>query len=97
MATALLLSPAFAAEGEMPAEPSPHVVVVGTYHPGPIPYTRGMTVMDAILSTGGYSEFGHTPLYLIRNSKSTKLDLREIVRTPKKDLPLKPWDIIYFQ
>ena len=89
----------FAADSVPAADPPPHIVVVGNIvrSPGAIPYKEKMTVVSAISAAGGYGEFGGARIYLIRDSKSTTIDLREISRNPEKDIPLKPWDIIYIR
>ena len=82
---------------DAPAEPRPHVVVVGNAIrvQGTIPFKPNMTVAEAIGDAGGISEFAAARAYLIRNAKSTRIDLRAIIVDPKKDVPLEPWDIIY--
>lgn len=86
----------FAAEDKLALNPPPHVVVVGGVpSPGAIPYAADLTVMSAIQIASGMGAFGGTRVYLIRESKSTKIDVRELVKDLKKDPLLKPWDIVF--
>lgn len=103
-AALLLVSPVFAVEPKVATviaadgDPPSQIIVVGNgvRSPGAIAYAAEMTVMKAILRVGGYAEFAHARVYLIRDSISTKLDLHKILKKEEKDTPLKPWDIIYF-
>ena len=98
--TLLSASSAFAADGAVATdvELPPEVIIMGNARSTqPIAHTADMTVTKAILTVGGYAEFAHVRIYLIRDSKSTKVDLQEIVRKPEKGIPLKPSDIIYIK
>jgi polysaccharide export outer membrane protein len=99
LATLLLLTTAFAVDGDNPPELEPKVIVVGkgVHQPGTLSYTEGMTVMQAILKAGGITEFAAARVFLIRNAKSTKVALREILEKGdlKEDIHLQPRDIIY--
>jgi protein involved in polysaccharide export with SLBB domain len=101
LATVLLLCCArtLAADGIPGPNPLPQVVVIGdgVRVQGAIPYAADLTVMSVIMLSGGITEFGGSRVYLIREAKSTKLDLREIEKNPKKDVLLKPWDIVYIR
>jgi len=78
------------------AQPAERVIVVGDRTPRPteIPYSAGLTVLKAIAAAGGYSDFGRTPIFLIRSGRVTRLDMQAVIERADKDTQLRPWDVI---
>ena len=90
--------PVFAAESPRVPEPPPQFIIVGNgvRSPGSYAYFPNVTIKSAVQTGGGFSEFARSRIYLIRDGKSIAMvDYKEINRNPEKDLPLKPWDIVY--
>ena len=79
-------------------KPEPRVIVVGDRGHGTteVPYSDGLTASKAIIAAGGYSDFGQTPIYLVRCAQLTRLDVRAVIERGErdKDVMLRPWDII---
>jgi hypothetical protein len=75
--------------------PQERVIVTGQGRVTEISYSSDLTATRAIIRAGGYSDFGGTPIYLIRCGESTHLDMKAIFRGElDKDPRLQPWDII---
>ncbi len=62
--------------------------------PGRFPYTPDLTIMTAINAAGGFSEFGGKKIRLIRDRKTREITVKDIIRDPKKDIPVRPGDQI---
>lgn len=62
--------------------------------PGRVPYTPDLTLMTAINAVGGFSEFGGKKVRLFRDGKTREIVIKDIVRDPKKDFPVRPGDQI---
>jgi polysaccharide biosynthesis/export protein len=68
--------------------------------PGVIPYSEGMTALDAVLSAGGFTEFASQNDVLIvrkedNSSKNIKVKLKDVMNgNASKNVLLKPGDII---
>jgi len=70
-------------------------VVSGCKKNGPVTYNSGMSIMKAISAAGGFSDFAKpSGTKLIRNGKSTAIDLRNVGSDPTKDIKLQPEDQI---
>lgn len=70
-------------------------VVSGCKKNGPVPYNAGMSIMKAVSTAGGFSDFAqpkHTTL--IRGGKTIKLDLRDVSSNTSTDIKLEPEDQI---
>lgn len=62
----------------------------------PIPYTKEMTAVHALLQLGGITEDAPAKLYLFRCGRAERIDLRAVLNgDPSKDRALQPWDILY--
>ena len=96
-----LITPVFTADGETSTDPPPHVIVVGGFSrtQGAIPFTEGLTIGKAILLSGGIADIAPARVFLIRNAKSTKVAIRDILKEQNVDkgMLLQPWDIIYIR
>ncbi len=67
----------------------------GVKKSGPVEYRDGLTLLQAISSAGGPSDFAKLKdVRLIRNGKSISYNVEEIVRKPQLDPPLLPDDSI---
>lgn len=76
-------------------------VIGAVKSPGMLPYIDGMTVLDAILNTGGFTEFAsQNSVVIIRKegeeTKHLEVRMKEVIRDGdlSKNLPLKPGDIV---
>ncbi|BCX48890.1 hypothetical protein HAHE_27980 [Haloferula helveola] len=81
----------FASSDETMAQ---YIVTVGgqVRRPGPVNYTRGLKLYDAVQAAGGATEFGSMyRVKLIRNGKLVQYDLTE---TKSKTVEVKPNDTI---
>lgn len=54
----------------------------------------GVSILQAIASAGGYTEYAKHNVILIRNGKSYPISLKELDRHPEKDWPLQPGDVL---
>jgi polysaccharide export outer membrane protein len=78
------------------------IMVIGAVKtPGVIQYKEGMTVLDAILSAGGFTEFAkQNGVIVVRKEgnevRNIEVELKAAIKEGKisKDLPLKPGDRI---
>jgi polysaccharide export outer membrane protein len=78
------------------------IMVIGAVKtPGVIQYKEGMTVLDAILSAGGFTEFAkQNGVIVVRKEgnevRNIEVELKDAIKEGKisKDLPLKPGDRI---
>ena len=89
-ALASLVSPLAA---EPAAAPDERIVFVGQQRTSTIRYSTDLTVLAAIVATGGINDFGSTPVHLIRCGRVIKVGVRAF-RREKQDIPLQPWDVI---
>lgn len=62
--------------------------------PSRVPYTADLTLMTAINAAGGLTEFGGRRVRLIRDGKTREFLIKDIVRDPKLDIPVRPGDQI---
>ncbi len=63
--------------------------------PGRYPKISGLTVLQAIASAGGYTEFANSRrITMIREGETTELNARDIERNPERDIEIEPGDII---
>ncbi|NNE93278.1 MAG: hypothetical protein HKN23_16670 [Verrucomicrobiales bacterium] len=70
-------------------------VTGGVRKNGPVEYRDGLTLLQAISTAGGPSEFGKLKeVKVIRGGKATKYNVEDIVRNPQLDPVLKPDDSI---
>jgi hypothetical protein len=85
------------AEPEAGKEIAERVVVGGEVVNGGKPQlirlTKGMTLSMAINRAGGYSEYRHLKIFLIRAGKQTAFTSRDL---DKKSTTLEPWDVVWF-
>ena len=71
----------------------PSIVVVGqSKAPQLLPYTPEITLISAIVSTGGLGD--HVGIFLVRNTQVQEYNYNDIRKSRDKDPLLKPWDII---
>ena len=79
------------------AQPDTIFVLGEVRTPQNLPYTPELTLSAAIGNSGGLSDFGDTPIYLIRDgSVILKTTARRVFRNlPPDDSPLKPKDTVY--
>ncbi|MEW6417400.1 MAG: polysaccharide biosynthesis/export family protein [Nitrospirota bacterium] len=78
------------------------IMVVGAVRtPSVIPYREGMTVLDAILSAGGFTEFANPNDVIVARKegneiKNIEVRLKDVIKKGEidKDMPLKPGDRI---
>ena len=54
----------------------------------------GVSILQAIASAGGYTEYAKRSVILIRNGKSYPISTKELDRHPEKDWPLLPGDVL---
>jgi protein involved in polysaccharide export with SLBB domain len=55
----------------------------------------GMTILQAIATAGGYTEFAEPKrVMLTRNGKVRELNMRDIERNPQNDIPIESGDVI---
>jgi polysaccharide export outer membrane protein len=68
--------------------------------PGAIPYSEGMTALDAVLSAGGFTEFANQNNVQVARKdgdsiKKFKVRLKDVMNGDlNKNLPLKPGDVL---
>lgn len=68
--------------------------------PTTMPYTEGMTALDAVLSAGGFTEFANQNSVVIvrkdgNTSKNIEVRLKDVMNgNLKKNVPLQPGDIV---
>lgn len=63
--------------------------------PGRYPKTAGLTILQAIASAGGYTEYANPRrVNLIRDGRTTRHNARQIERNPDVDIELEAGDII---
>lgn len=80
---------------------SQRIVVMGAVQtPGPVAYTRGMTLIDLISRVGGFSEnAAKDRVQLTRVTEDERRDivvpLQKVMRGRAPDMMVKPGDIIY--
>ncbi len=79
------------------------IMVIGKVRtPGVLSYREGMTVLDAILNTGGFTEFANPNNVLVirkednNDVKKIEVELKDVFKKGEviKDIPLKPGDRI---
>jgi len=78
------------------------ITVVGEVkNPGTVPYREGLTAVDAILSTGGFTEFAkQNDVVIVRKQgnsvKNIEARLKDVIKDgdTSKDVPLMPGDLI---
>jgi len=78
------------------------ITVVGEVkNPGTVPYRDGLTAVDAILNTGGFTEFAkQNDVVIVRKEgnslKNIEARLKDVIKNgdTSKDVPLKPGDLI---
>jgi polysaccharide export outer membrane protein len=78
------------------------IKVVGAVRsPGIIPYVKGMTALDAVLSVGGFTEFAsQNNVVIIRQEgseiKNIEVRLKDVIKDGDliKNVPLKPGDLV---
>jgi polysaccharide biosynthesis/export protein len=78
------------------------ITVVGEVkNPGTVPYREGLTAVDAILSTGGFTEFAkQNDVVIVRKQgnsvKNIDARLKDVIKDgdTSKDVPLMPGDLI---
>lgn len=64
--------------------------------PGSTIYRPGMKINDAISEKGGPDDFANMKrVRLVRNGRTTEMDLSNISSHPERDVPLKPGDSIF--
>ena len=103
LACLLLASPCLRAQVPFRAPPPgppglpDQIILAGDFISlGPLPFTKGMTAVQAVLQTGGIIDSAPAKLYLIRCGKAERIDLRAVLAgDPSKDRTLQPWDILY--
>ncbi|BCU78296.1 SLBB domain-containing protein [Luteolibacter sp. LG18] len=73
--------------------PEEAVVYVGgqVRKPGTVPYTKGMTLLQALKTAGDRNEFGGRNIVLTRKGKATRLDFR---KQEDKNTIVEPEDVI---
>ncbi len=77
------------------ASPSRVVVVGEVKSPHQVPFRSGMTLLEAIAASGGFTDFAkEREVRLIRNDKTSIHDLTTISGDPSKDITLEPGDKI---
>lgn len=76
-------------------------VVGAVRNPSIIPYTEGMTALDAILSAGGFTEFASpNRVEVVRKEgseiKNIEVKLKDVInnKDDSKNLPLRPGDLV---
>lgn len=62
--------------------------------PQPINYYDGMTLLEAILSCGGYNDFAKKEATLRRDGQIFEYRMKDIEKNPRKDPRLKPGDVV---
>ena len=63
--------------------------------PSRYPLVPGITIMQAIATAGGYTEYAAPKrARLIRDGESRRIDLKDLEKHPEKDIPLKARDVI---
>jgi len=64
--------------------------------PVAIPYGKGVRLSQVIFSGPGFTEFGHTSMFIVRSAQPKKVDVtwKAMLKDPKKDILLEPWDIV---
>ncbi len=78
------------------------IMIIGKVRtPGVLSYREGMTVLDAILNAGGFTEFANPNNVLVirgegNNVKKIEVELKDVFKKGEivKDIPLKPGDRI---
>jgi polysaccharide export outer membrane protein len=86
----------------MPDNFDKRIMVVGQVRtPGVVQYREGMTVLDSILSAGGFAEFADpNDVTVVRKEedkvRKIEVKLKSVMKKGEidKDLPLKPGDRI---
>jgi polysaccharide export outer membrane protein len=68
-------------------------------HSGAIPLLPGMTVLQALSTAGGFSQFARIKgIYILRNEdgRQTKIpyDYKQVLKGTKQDILLRPGDVI---
>ena len=105
---ALLATAALAFADEFPAKvakalapaakelPDSVVVIGAVRSPQTIRYHADIKLSEALGAAGGVSEFGPSPIYVIRNGATKhKTITKRIHKDPKtEDITLLPWDIV---
>lgn len=62
--------------------------------PGRYPLVPGMTILQAVATAGGYTDYASKKVQLLRGGKTIKVNLKDLERSPDKDIPLKAQDQI---
>lgn len=63
--------------------------------PGPVPYSPGMTISQAILEAGGESQFGLlSRAYVVRNDERIRVNVKRVIKGKAADMELAPGDRI---
>jgi len=84
-----------------PPGDSPDVYVVGeVFRPGTLPYSSDLTVMQAIVRSGGFLEVAFQRRVLVVRGSLTRpetfvVDTKDIIDGKEKDFVLEPRDIVY--
>ncbi|QUE52018.1 polysaccharide biosynthesis/export family protein [Luteolibacter ambystomatis] len=75
------------------ATPDQSVVYIGgqVRKPGPVPFAKGMTLLQALKTAGDRNEFGGRNIVLTRKGKATRLDFR---KQEDKNTAIEPGDVI---
>jgi len=75
----------------------PFIKISGeVWNPGQVAYSPGLTLMTAIASVGGFTDFSHKrTIKFVRNGKVTIIDAHKISRDPSLDIKLQPGDQIF--
>jgi protein involved in polysaccharide export with SLBB domain len=97
ISTSALFAQEFASGVARPAVIRDCVVVSGIVStPRLVEFLPDLSLAGAITAAGGLTEYANiNHIYLIREGKAFRCDLRAIRRDPKMDIPLKPWDIVH--
>lgn len=91
--TGLLCFGAIAALGA--SSPEERVIVTGRGRLVEIQYSSDLTVSKILIRAGGLSDFGQTPVFLIRSGRATRIKMNALLRGDRGEDPqLRPWDII---
>ncbi len=63
--------------------------------PGRFPLMGGMTLLQAMATAGGYTDFANTrKIEVIRGGRSLRIDAKDLERSPEKDIPIENGDIV---
>ena len=63
--------------------------------PGRFQFISGLTLMSAIATAGGYTDFAdRTDVVIVRGDKRIQVDCKELEKHPEKDIPLETGDTV---